>query len=50
MIETFLSSPFFGLTLTCGAWCVGLWVQKKTGLILCNPLLVSTVLIILLLS
>ena len=49
MIEAFLSSPFFGLTLTCGAWCAGLWVQKKTGLILCNPLLVSTVLIILLL-
>ena len=49
MTETILSSPFFGLTLTCAAWCIGLWVQKKTGLILCNPLVVSTALIILLL-
>ena len=49
MTETILSSPFFGLTLTCAAWCIGLWVQKKTGLILCNPLVVSTAFIILLL-
>lgn len=49
MTETILSSPFFGLTLTCAAWCVGLWVQKKTRLILCNPLLISTALIIALL-
>ncbi|MCI8686848.1 MAG: LrgB family protein [Lawsonibacter sp.] len=49
MTETILSSPFFGLTLTCAAWCIGLWVQKRTGLILCNPLVVSSALIILLL-
>ena len=49
MIDTMLSSPFFGLALTCAAWCVGLWAEKKTGLILCNPLVVSTGLIILLL-
>ena len=47
MTETILSSPFFGLTLTCAAWCIGLWVQKRTGLILCNPLVVSSALIIL---
>ncbi len=46
MIESVLFSPFFGLSLTCAAWCIGLWVQKKTGMILCNPLLVATVLII----
>ena len=49
MTETILSSPFFGVTLTCAAWCIGLWVQKRTGLILCNPLVVSSALIILLL-
>ena len=49
MIDTMLSSPFFGLALTCAAWCVGLWAEKKTGLFLCNPLVVSTGLIILLL-
>ena len=50
MIDTMLSSPFFGLALTCAAWCVGLWAEKKTGLILCSPLLVAAVLIICLLS
>ena len=33
MIETILTSPLLGLTLSCLAWCVGLWVQKKTKLI-----------------
>lgn len=46
MIETVLFSPFFGLSLTCIAWCAGLWVQKKTGWILCNPLLIAVVLIL----
>ena len=50
MIDTLLSSPFFGLTLTAAAWCAGCWAQKKTGLILCSPLLVAAVLIICLLS
>lgn len=49
MIDAILASPFFGLALTCAAWCVGLWAQKRTGLILCNPLVISTGLIILLL-
>ena len=30
MIDTLLSSPFFGLTLTAAAWCAGCWAQKKT--------------------
>lgn len=50
MTEAMLSSPFFGLGLTCVAWCVGLMVQKKTGMILCNPLLIATALIIILLA
>ena len=50
MIDALLSSPFFGLTLTAAAWCAGCWAQKKTGLILCSPLLVAAVLIICLLS
>ena len=50
MIDTLLSSPFFGLTLTAAAWCAGCWAQKKTGLILCSPLLVAAVLTICLLS
>ena len=50
MIETILSSPLFGLGLSCAAWCVGLWVQKKTGFLLCNPLVVASGLIILILT
>ena len=47
MIDAILSSPFFALTLTCLAWAAGVWLQKKTGMILCNPVIVATVLIIL---
>lgn len=47
MTDAILSSPFFGLALTCCAWCVGIWVQKKTGQPLCNPLVIATALIIL---
>lgn len=46
MPDAILTSPFFGLTLTAAAWCFGLWVQKKTGLLLCNPLLIAVALII----
>ena len=50
MIETMLSSPLFGLAVSCLAWWAGLWVQKKTGLLLCNPLVVASALIILFLT
>ena len=38
MLDTILTSPFFGLTLSAAAWCAGVWLQKKTGWVLCNPL------------
>ena len=38
------------LSLSAAAWCAGLWLQKKTGWVLCNPLLVAGVLIIALLA
>ena len=50
MIETMLSSPLFGLAISCLAWWAGLCIQKKTGLLLCNPLVVATALIILFLT
>lgn len=46
MPDALLSSPFFGLTLSAAAWCFGCWVQKKTGLLLCNPLLIAVTLIL----
>ena len=50
MADVILTSPFFGLTLTAAAWCAGCWLQKKTGLLLCNPLLIAAALIIAALS
>ncbi len=49
MAEALLTSPFFGIVLSCVAWCFGLWVQKKTRSFLLNPLLVAVVLLILVL-
>lgn len=50
MIDALLNSPFFGLTLTAAAWCAGCWIQKKTGFLLCNPLLIAAALVIAALS
>jgi len=50
MSDTIASSPFFGIVLTCLAWCVGLWVQKKTGIFLLNPLVIAVAIIILVLT
>ena len=46
MIDLFCSTPFFGLTLTVVCWCLALWLQKKTGLLVCNPVLISALMII----
>lgn len=46
MPDAILNSPFFGLTLTAAAWCAGCWLQKRTGLLLCNPLLIAVALLI----
>ena len=46
MIDAMLASPFFGLVLTCVAWCIGCWVQKRTGLFLLNPLVVAVAIIL----
>ena len=44
MTELF-SSPFFGVAITIIAFWVGTWIQKKTGLMICNPLVIAIVLI-----
>lgn len=40
------ASPFFGIALSVAAFAVGLRVQKKTGLVICNPLIIAIVLVI----
>ena len=44
MAELFVS-PFFGISLSVIAFWVGVRIQKKTGLVLCNPLLIAIVLV-----
>ena len=39
------SSPFFGVTLTIAAFWAGTMIQKKTKLMICNPLVIAIVLI-----
>lgn len=46
MFEAILNSPFFGLTLSAAAWCLGRWVQKKTGLVLLNHMLIAVAVVI----
>ena len=41
-----LYSPFFGLMLTTTAYAVGVKVQKKTGLVICNGLVLAALMII----
>lgn len=40
------ASPFFGISLSIIAFAAGIAIQKKTRLVLCNPLLIAIVLII----
>ncbi len=39
------ASPFFGIAISILAFAIGIWVQKKTGLIICNPLIIAIVLV-----
>ena len=45
MIE-WTNSPFFGVALSVLAFWVGVKIQKKTGLVVCNPLLIGVILVI----
>ena len=38
-VRDILFPPFFGIVLTCAAWSVAQWIQKRTGCFLLNPLL-----------
>ena len=40
------NSPFFGVALSVVAFWIGVQLQKKTGLVACNPLLVAVILVI----
>lgn len=44
-MDELFSSPFFGITLSVAAFWVGVRIQRRTGLVVCNPLLIAIVLI-----
>ena len=39
-------SPFFGIALTVGAYWLGVKIQRRTGLVICNSMVLSVALII----
>ena len=45
MVELF-NTPYFGISLTIIAFLIGLKIQKKTGLMVCNPLIIAVVIIV----
>ena len=45
MMAELFASPFFGISLSFIAFWIGVSIQKKTGLVLCNPLLIAIVLV-----
>ena len=48
MSEAF-ASPFFGVAVSVAAYALGVAIQRKTRLVVCNPLVIATLLIIALL-
>lgn len=44
-MDALFASPFFGIALSIGAFLVGVQIQKKTGLVICNPLIIAIVLV-----
>jgi len=46
MIDVFTSTPFFGLAISVLCWYFAGWLQRKTKLLVCNPVLVTALLVI----
>ncbi len=45
-MSALLESPFLGITLTVAAYWVGVKLQKRTGLVLCNYMIVAVALLV----
>lgn len=50
MLDALVHSPFFGLTLSFVVWSIGGWVNRKTGVILLNQILVAVAFAVLFLN
>lgn len=49
-MKELIASPFFGITLTAAAYWAGVRIQKKTGLVICNGLLLAALMVIVVLT
>ena len=49
-MNDFVASPFFGVVLCIGTYAVGWWINQKTKSPVANPLLISMVLVIVVLT
>lgn len=49
MLENLTATPFLGLFLILVCWIFGVKLQKKTGWLICNPVLTSSSMIVLIL-
>ena len=47
MAELLTAVGIWAVVLTLGMYQLGLWIQKKTGLALCNPILIAAAAVIL---
>lgn len=45
-MSVLVESPYFGVALSILAYVIGLKIQKKTGLVICNSLLIASLLVI----
>lgn len=50
LLSAMTTSPFFGISLSLLGWCVGVWIHKKTKLILLNHMLLAVAFVILFLA
>ena len=49
-MEQLITSPFFGIALTALAYALGMKIQKRTGLVICNGLVLATIIVIIVLT
>lgn len=45
MMQELCASEFFGIALSIAAFWIGVKIQKKTGLVICNPLIIAIILV-----
>jgi predicted murein hydrolase (TIGR00659 family) len=45
-MDAIFASPFFGVALSIGAFYIGVRIQRKTKLVICNPLIIAILIVI----